>query len=749
MVREEMNSMKSNKIMIQLGYVLGASALLTAIGYFFASNWEKLNRLEKFIPIFVLIMGFYGLSVWLSRHPGREFLSKLSLFASCISFGVGVGLIGQTYNSHADSYSLFLVWFLPAILYAILTRWQPYYVLSYILGHLAYGLFFFPKWGSYSEAESATIAIWLGLAIVNGTLFILFEKGRLHSPFLKWVTFQATLCIFIIMSVSHMFEHYGIWMNVPLAAVLALAVMYAHKTQNKVYLLFSGLWISAAITCKYIELIIEYHNEWFFIESLLFVIVFIGANVMFMNYVRAWRPGSARTETGTDVESSKSAEADKNDGDFTKWVVRVLTISVIIIGSLLGSFTLVGLVTVVLGFDDPANILIGYGLLSVIGMLAAKKFNVLARFTILISGLMLGTAAAIGTEQSSMLLIFLALTVVAFLYLHGLLTKIMFFLASVIILAFVLFDWINSGVAVLSIISGILFLLFAGGQLIRQVSFREPILYGSFPSFLLALFALTFMTESGWYYATNVLFFLIVLVAIVVSRQLHVRWVYAWSMGFWIAFLLYKYYDLAWKLLHKSISFAVIGILILGITVWIEKRQGLEKDDALLARPGYGANRWIIALLVLLQVAAMSLQIGKSEYLLSHGKLIKLQLQPLDPRSMIQGDYVRLRYVISEPPIYQDNLEERTAKGKISVVLAPNAAKTVYEFRREYKSGEQLAPDEVRLNGERVGYEGIEYGIESFFIPEGTGRDYEQNAKFAEVKVSASGDAILVRLTDQ
>ena len=151
----------------------------------------------------------------------EQFLSKLSLFASCISFGVGVGLIGQTYNSHADSYSLFLVWFLPAILYAILTRWQPYYVLSYILRPSRVWIVFFPKWGSYSEAEGATIAIWLGLAIVNGTLFVLFEKGRLHSPFLKWVTFQATLCIFIIVSISHTFEHYGIWMNLPLIAVLA------------------------------------------------------------------------------------------------------------------------------------------------------------------------------------------------------------------------------------------------------------------------------------------------------------------------------------------------------------------------------------------------------------------------------------------------------------------------------------------------------------------------------------------------
>ncbi|OCT12353.1 hypothetical protein A8709_31490 [Paenibacillus pectinilyticus] len=738
--------MKSNQVMIQLGYVLGASALLTAIGYFFASNWEKLNRLEKFIPIFVLILGFYGLSVWLSRQVGRDFLSKLSLFASCISFGFGIGLIGQTYNSHADSYSLFLVWFLPAILYAILTKWQPYYVLSYLLGHLTYGLFFFPKWGDYSESEGATIAIWLGLAIVNTTLFVLFEKGRIYSPFLKWVSFQVTIGIFLIVSFSHTFEKFGLWMNLPLIAVLALAILYAHRTQNKMYLLFAGLWVSAAIIVKYIEVIISYHNELFFIVSLLFIIVFIGANVMFMNYVRAWQPKLELEDRSTDVEPTTSDAAPKH-GDFSKWIVRVLSISVIIIGSLLGSVTLIGLFTLVFGFDDP-NIFIGYGLLSVIGMLIAKRLNSLARFTILISGLMLGTGASVGTGKSSMLLLFLVLTVAAFVYLKGLVTRILFYLASVILVAFVLFDWVNSGVTVLSILSGLLFLLFAGGRLIRQQDFREPILYSSYPSFLLTLFSLTFIIESGWYYVTNVLFFLLVFAGILLSRHLQIRWMYAWSMSFWIAFLVYKYYDVAWKLLHKSISFAIIGLLILGFTIWFEKKKGLQ-PDASVQPLGYGRNRWIIALLVLLQVGAMLLQIGKSEYLLSHGKLIKLQLQPLDPRSLIQGDYVRLRYTISEPPIFHDNLDERTAKGKIAVVLAPKGTTGVYEFLREYHEGESLATDEVRLNGNKAGYEGIDYGIETFFVPEGTGRDYEHNAKFAEVKVSASGDAILVRLTDQ
>lgn len=737
--------MKSKFVTIQLGYVLGASALLTAIVYFFATNWEKLNRWEKFIPVFVLIMGFYGLSVWLSRQNGRQFLSKLSLFASCISFGVGVGLIGQTYNSHADSYSLFAVWFIPAFLLALLTRWQPYYVLAYILGHLAYGIYFFGRWGGSSDAEIIQIVIWLGIAIANGILYVLTEQGRLHSSFLKWISFQVGMAVLVVASNSQAYEKYGVFMNLPLVLVLAIAVYYTHKTRNKAYLLFAGLWVSISVTVKYIELIIQHYNELFFIASLLFIILFIFANVKFMNFIRSWNPTSKHLnpENRSDLEASDQA---KPDGDFTKWVVRVLTVSVIIIGSILGSLTIIGIVTVVLGFDEPENVLIGFGIVTVIAMIIAKKLNALVRYTILISGLLLGAGAAVFTENVPILLVFLALTVAAFIYITGLVHRIFFFLAAVMIAAFVLINWIDSSIIVLTVLTGLLFLLFAFGQVIANAGVRQPILYSSFPSFLLTLFALTFIAESSWYYIANVLFFIVVVLALVISRQLHIKWIYAWSMGFWIAFLVYKYYDLAWKLLHKSISFAIIGILILAFTVWYEKRHRLEASEQPEVTSTYAMNRWIIALLVLLQVMAMSLQIGKSEWLLSHGQLIKLQLEPLDPRSLIQGDYVRLRYTISEPPLFADKNDDATSKGKITVVLAPNQATGVYEYRRVYTKGETLAPGEVRLNGNKNGYEGIEFGIETYFIPEGTGRIYERDAKFAEVKVSAGGDAILVRL---
>lgn len=317
-------------------------------------------------------------------------------------------------------------------------------------------------------------------------------------------------------------------------------------------------------------------------------------------------------------------------------------------------------------------------------------------------------------------------------------------MSAILLAAAALLIWIDSSVTVFAILSGLLFILFASGQVIPNASVRQPVLYSSYPALLLSLFILTFITESYWYYVTNSLFFVLVVLALAVSKQLQIRWVFAWSMGFWTAFLVYKYYDLAWKLLHKSITFAIIGILILGFTVWYERKLGAEAAEP-DTQTSHTGKRLIIAVLVVLQIAAMSLQIGKSEWLLTHGQQIKLQLEPLDPRSLIQGDYVRLRYTITSPPIFNDRPEDTSSK-RISVVLAPNAATGVYEFRRVYTKGEALAPGEVRLNGKRTGYESLEYGIENYFIPEGTGRDYERNAKFAEVKVSKNGDAILERL---
>jgi uncharacterized membrane-anchored protein len=147
-----------------------------------------------------------------------------------------------------------------------------------------------------------------------------------------------------------------------------------------------------------------------------------------------------------------------------------------------------------------------------------------------------------------------------------------------------------------------------------------------------------------------------------------------------------------------------------------------------------------------LQLGIIGYQTARSETLLATGASVKLKLAPIDPRSLLQGDYVALNYDISTPP-FKDPLQEKDwNRGKVKVVLTPDS-QGVYISDRLYQDGEVLANHEIILNGQWNGSR-ILYGIENYFIPEGTGRTVEQNARYAYIRVSRNGDALLERLVE-
>ncbi|HMT00386.1 MAG TPA: GDYXXLXY domain-containing protein, partial [Saprospiraceae bacterium] len=57
---------------------------------------------------------------------------------------------------------------------------------------------------------------------------------------------------------------------------------------------------------------------------------------------------------------------------------------------------------------------------------------------------------------------------------------------------------------------------------------------------------------------------------------------------------------------------------------------------------------WIILINLILLLVYFNGSIISKEDLLKNGKLILLELAPVDPRSLMQGDYMSLRYKISE-----------------------------------------------------------------------------------------------------
>ncbi len=128
------------------------------------------------------------------------------------------------------------------------------------------------------------------------------------------------------------------------------------------------------------------------------------------------------------------------------------------------------------------------------------------------------------------------------------------------------------------------------------------------------------------------------------------------------------------------------------------------------------------------------------EVLLGSAQSIYLELAPVDPRSLMQGDYMVLAYAATREAESNTNATLKT--GHLILRLD---GRRVGQFAR-IDDGSPLAENEVRVRFTRN--HGIQIGAESFFFEEGTGDVFAQ-AKFAELKVGSGGACVLVGLLDE
>jgi len=151
--------------------------------------------------------------------------------------------------------------------------------------------------------------------------------------------------------------------------------------------------------------------------------------------------------------------------------------------------------------------------------------------------------------------------------------------------------------------------------------------------------------------------------------------------------------------------------------------------------------KWFIILLNLaILMVYFNYSIFKKETLLKDGQLVLLALAPVDPRSLMQGDYMSLRYQLSEN-FDRDSIPKR---GYCVVKLKNNIAERVrfQKYRTPLKKGEYL------VEYTSPNRWGINIGAESFFFEEGQGKKYEM-AKYGGVKVDQNGNSLLIGLYDE
>ncbi len=150
--------------------------------------------------------------------------------------------------------------------------------------------------------------------------------------------------------------------------------------------------------------------------------------------------------------------------------------------------------------------------------------------------------------------------------------------------------------------------------------------------------------------------------------------------------------------------------------------------------------KWIVILVNLIVLMVLfNRSILKKETTLSEGKLVLLKLAPVDPRSLMQGDYMRLNYSIA-----RGKTDSITKRGYCVVKLDANAIAEKVRFQ------EKLEPlnDKEYLIKYTAGSWSINIGAESFFFQEGEGERFEK-AEYGGLKIDSKGNSILIGLYDE
>lgn len=159
---------------------------------------------------------------------------------------------------------------------------------------------------------------------------------------------------------------------------------------------------------------------------------------------------------------------------------------------------------------------------------------------------------------------------------------------------------------------------------------------------------------------------------------------------------------------------------------------------------------FIISANMLLVLLFFGFNIVKNEKVLSEGETVLLQLRPVDPRSLMQGDYMTLHYEVCNH-IY--GLEAESNK---FCVVQLDDDRVAHFVSLTNDAAVALREDELllrySLEKNNWGEKFYTIGSDSYFFQEGTANKYA-TAKYGMLKVVTKGEMIgtcsLVGLCDE
>lgn len=164
-------------------------------------------------------------------------------------------------------------------------------------------------------------------------------------------------------------------------------------------------------------------------------------------------------------------------------------------------------------------------------------------------------------------------------------------------------------------------------------------------------------------------------------------------------------------------------------------------------------RRNLVVIFMLVILAGINWSIKSKENHLASGQIVYLDLAPVDPRSLMQGDYMALRFRIGDevyralPKTKEYKRWRHNADGGDGYVVVELDGQGIASFKRLYSENHSMTENELRLRY-RVRGGAVKFATNAFFFEEGQGDTY-QPARYGQFRVDASGELLLAGMYDK
>jgi uncharacterized membrane protein len=234
---------------------MGAILVAAAAAYFIAANWHALGRYGKFALVEAALAAAIGVVWWRGLD---DVAGRAALFAGAMVTGVLLALVGQVYQTGADTFELFAVWAVCIVPWAVVGRQPALWMLVVALADIAIVMYFRVNVArgldAFDMVFASRMSVWCVTAANAGALIAWeFATARSHgwwsvrwAPRLLASAVGAALVLLAVQYVVGWWDRPGVEGLVGYVAFVA-AMLWAYRVRTIDVFMLAGLVLSAIV----------------------------------------------------------------------------------------------------------------------------------------------------------------------------------------------------------------------------------------------------------------------------------------------------------------------------------------------------------------------------------------------------------------------------------------------------------------------------------------------------------------------